>query len=1031
MVKYYFTGETFVIEDYQNAKTFSSFFPAVSGVDGKPMWTFYCSRGQAISSFGVNSKSTPIIPFDSATLAYQNINLKAFRTFLKINGKYFEPFASLDNHKTKMAIDKAKLTIETIEKNVRVTISYSNVPHRPYSGLIRKVTIENLADHQSEFEMIDGLPIFFPHGLSNVDYKELVSLMAAYCEVHDLEKRMPFVKFKTSTADCSEVKEVKSGNAFLSVNQDGEKLLNIVDGSVVFGNDLSLIEARNFKKGSLSFDKQQTENKLPSAFSYAKFKLKAHEKYQFASIYGKFDDQISFHDELEHITIQKIEAMIDESQNLVEELLSPIEVSSNIPLFDMYAKQSLLDNNLRGGFPIEISKGVPYYVYSRKHGDMERDYNFFKIADKYYSSGEGNFRDVNQNRRSDIYFYPFVKDYNIKMFFDLIQLDGQNPLNVRPPRFEIKKGYDLSKYHDQTLETLVSKAYEPSSLYAYLKDQKKDAEYEKHFEELIANSSLMIEANFGEGYWIDHWTYNVDLLYNYVSVYPDHVEELLFRDDYQYFYSPVMVEPRDEKYCLLPDGRIRQYGAIDLKKLKKECEERHLDLKNTDWLKDKKGQIYQTTLISKIINLALVKFSTLDSRQLGIEMECEKPGWNDAMNGLPGLFASSVGESIELLRLIEFFLEYSGSFKDREISLLNEQYSLYCDIDRLTKALRRHELSSFDYWDLVTASREKLRAVTHIDVTGKVRKLKVKKVILLFKRLREILIEGIKESKKLNHGIIPSYLVYEVQDYEKLDKINHNGYPSIKVKSFNLKMIPLFLEASARSFKVGKEITSRADYKAIKKTELYDPVIKMYKTCASLDEAPFEIGRVHAFTKGWLERECVFLHMTYKYLLGLLKGGYYREFYHEIKSNFVYNLDPYIYGRSPLESSSFIVPTCNPDDKLYGQGFFARLTGANAEFLDMFNTMIFGKNLFVVKDQQLKLNLNPLLEKKFFKKDGTFSFKLLNKVKVTYINPKNINAYEKTKLTYIIDNQKYDEVVGPLAEKIRDGKIDKLNVVIE
>ena len=75
MVKYYFTGETFVIKDYQNAKTFSSFFPAVSGVDGKPMWTFYCSRGQAISSFGVNSKSTPIIPFDSATLAYQNINL--------------------------------------------------------------------------------------------------------------------------------------------------------------------------------------------------------------------------------------------------------------------------------------------------------------------------------------------------------------------------------------------------------------------------------------------------------------------------------------------------------------------------------------------------------------------------------------------------------------------------------------------------------------------------------------------------------------------------------------------------------------------------------------------------------------------------------------------------------------------------------------------------------------------------------------------------------------------------------------------
>ncbi len=32
----------------------------------------------------------------------------------------------------------------------------------------------------------------------------------------------------------------------------------------------------------------------------------------------------------------------------------------------------------------------------------------------------------------------------------------------------------------------------------------------------------------------------------------------------------------------------------------------------------------------------ILKFSTLDPHGMGVEMEGGKPGWNDAMNGLPG-----------------------------------------------------------------------------------------------------------------------------------------------------------------------------------------------------------------------------------------------------------------------------------------------------------------------------------------------------------------------------------------------------------
>ena len=87
MVKYSFDGSTFVIQDYQHAKRFSSFLPAMAGKDGKPLWAFYANVGQCMGGFGVNNKETPITPFDSATLAYQNIPIKSFRSFLKIDGR--------------------------------------------------------------------------------------------------------------------------------------------------------------------------------------------------------------------------------------------------------------------------------------------------------------------------------------------------------------------------------------------------------------------------------------------------------------------------------------------------------------------------------------------------------------------------------------------------------------------------------------------------------------------------------------------------------------------------------------------------------------------------------------------------------------------------------------------------------------------------------------------------------------------------------------------------------------------------------
>ena len=136
MTKPYYLNEdgAFVIEDYQHAKLFSDFFPGVSGLYGIPMWVFFVNRGQAVSSFGIESKDKAILEFQPANKAYRLSSIQGFRTFLKItdgkNHKFYEPFAnsasSAFKTQQRMLISSHDLTIEEINSNfgIKTTVNY-------------------------------------------------------------------------------------------------------------------------------------------------------------------------------------------------------------------------------------------------------------------------------------------------------------------------------------------------------------------------------------------------------------------------------------------------------------------------------------------------------------------------------------------------------------------------------------------------------------------------------------------------------------------------------------------------------------------------------------------------------------------------------------------------------------------------------------------------------------------------------------------------------------------------------------------
>ena len=76
-------------------------------------------------------------------------------------------------------------------------------------------------------------------------------------------------------------------------------------------------------------------------------------------------------------------------------------------------------------------------------------------------------------------------------------------------------------------------------------------------------------------------------------------------------------------------------------------------------------------------------------------------------------------------------------------------------------------------------------------------------------------------------------------------------------------------------------------YEGVKKTDMYDKALSMYTISGSLKGMSPQIGRMMAFVPGWLENQSVWLHMSYKYYLELLRGGLFDVFFDELKTGLV------------------------------------------------------------------------------------------------------------------------------------------------
>ncbi|WNS41804.1 cellobiose phosphorylase [Paenibacillus sp. MMS20-IR301] len=1074
MSHYYFDSGKFVIEQFHEGKPFASFLPGLAGLKGIPMWTFYVNRGQGISSFGVRDKNSPIMEFSPANISYKNVSSSGFRTFIKLKGtaEIYEPFQSARPDpaaKRTMTILPNGLNIEELHTvhGLKTTVQYFNLPGDDYAALIRRVEITNTGDAELTLELLDGLPEILPFGVANGGYKEIGNLLRSWMDVYNMENGIPFYKLRSSTNDDAEVSEIKSGHFYLSSTAEGEQLTPLVDYEVIFGGNTSLTYPDRFAAlplAELLAEPQYPVNKVPCGFSGAARTLAPGASLKLNTIIGHVNDIARINKKAAELCREEyFAAKAAEAASLTEELTADIATRTSSPLFDAYCRQSYLDNFLRGGYPFIFENGGEGFVvhlYSRKHGDMERDYNFFSLAPEYYSQGNGNFRDMNQNRRNDVFFHPQVGSFNIKMFYSLIQADGYNPLSVQGTSFEILPAEQeqlkawlagaLGDHHAE-FESLLAKRFTPGSLINYIADHHiaLNISEQELLSGVLARSQQNVEAAFGEGYWSDHWTYNLDLVEGYLDIYPERQEELLFGDEtYTFYDSPAYVLPRSEKY-VISGGQVRQFGALledeeKLHKLKRKANE-------TQWLRTQggHGDIYRTSLFVKLLSLALNKFATLDPYGMGVEMEGNKPGWNDAMNGLPGLVGSGMSETFELKRMLVFMLEAleSGTDLPETVTLPSEMGLLLYRVDSAVDELLDGKLEQFAYWDRVASAREAYRAEIRFGITGETAEIDLAVIRRTLANWLSKVDQGIGRAVAIGGGLVPTYFRFEATRFQPVTDesgqpvISGYGLPKAVVEEFEASALPYFLEGPARWLKTLDSREEAQDiYSKVKQSGLFDPVTSMYRTSASLEEESHDIGRIRAFTPGWQERESNFLHMSYKYLLELLKAGLYDEFYSELKTSLIPFLDPAVYGRSTLENSSFISTGGNPDPATHGRGFVARLSGSTAEFLSMWRTMMAGSRVFSVEDGELTLALNPALPGWLFDGEGNVSFKLLGSTEVTYNNPRHADTYgegqaviQSLELTFCSGESRI--VTGGLlrgadAEALRRGEITSILAVM-
>jgi hypothetical protein len=334
----------------------------------------------------------------------------------------------------------------------------------------------------------------------------------------------------------------------------------------------------------------------------------------------------------------------------------------------------------------------------------------------------------------------------------------------------------------------------------------------------------------------------------------------------------------------------------------------------------------------------------------------------------------------------------------------------------------------FKYWDTVAAARESYRNDVQYYFSGNTTEISAEDAIEMLTNWFDQVQLGVARAMKIGSkgidddgtsGVPPSYFSYNITDWDLTDERNAKGLPLANAKAMSVGTFPLFLEAPTRYMKLINDDKEKLldMYDKVMNSGLRDDVLKMYFLSADLTGQSYDMGRMMAFAAGWLENQSIWMHMSYKYYLQLIRGKLYDQFYSEMRGGGMLPfMDPEIYGRSLMECSSFIASSAFKDPSVVGRGFLARLSGSTAEFLSIWRLMFIGPNPYILNDDgEVEMQLVPALPIWLFEDkesgakgkrddDGNLvvSYKLFASIMVTYHNTLETDLFDVMPKSYVV-----------------------------
>jgi hypothetical protein len=319
-----------------------------------------------------------------------------------------------------MYIGSNEMKIQEIDvlHGIETNVTYFTLPEEDFGSFARRIVITN-TDTETILNLsaIDGLARIQPAGGNLMNYflknmgRTLQGWMGVY-QVYNDTFQMPYYRLSTIPTDDAEVVVEKSGHWCISILEQEEQMLPnvllpiVFDPDVIFGDDTALLRPSKLYTNSIQSilhkQRQYGSAKTASAFAAAEgIVLQPHQSLTITTYFGKADQILDVPVIARRLLQYGFGSYkMNRALELTSQITNCVETATSSILFNRHIQQMFLDNSLRGGIPFilgeidddarmrhfdEDPRLKVYHLFSRVHGDLERDDTNFVIKSTFFS----------------------------------------------------------------------------------------------------------------------------------------------------------------------------------------------------------------------------------------------------------------------------------------------------------------------------------------------------------------------------------------------------------------------------------------------------------------------------------------------------------------------------------------------------------------------------------------------------------------------------------------------------------------------